>query len=307
MNSDPVRYELRDGPFGVSKGFLIACGVLAVLVVLVLWPNRDRDGRLSWRSVCAANLRGIMQSFLVYAGDNNGAYPTVAYAPYGTVSNAVKGVSTGTTKPEAAIERYYRVPNAQAGSVPACLWMLVVNGQVGAKQFVCGEDRFGNRNGTAATDRAGNFFDNFQNARQLSYSAAYPWNGEGKAGAWWKDTQDASLPIVADMAPLQGTGKPKRDLTPASAPVDRRTWNSGNHAGEGQNVGFGDGHAEFVRSADVGQDGDNIYSMSGVPSRGPARFGGVAAGAAGPVLMGDKAPFDVVMVPVRDEGTGSMK
>jgi prepilin-type processing-associated H-X9-DG protein len=108
------------------------------------------------------------------------------------------------------------------------------------------------------------------------------------------------------MNPLQGTGTPTRDMTPAQAPADNRTWNSGNHEGDGQNVGFGDGHAEFCRRPDVGQDNDNIYTMSASPSKGPAQFGGIPAGKTAPLLTADKAPYDIIMLPVRNETTGAM-
>jgi len=107
------------------------------------------------------------------------------------------------------------------------------------------------------------------------------------------------------MAPLNGTGTPRRDLTRAVV-SDPKMRNSANHAGEGQNVAFADAHTEFVRRPDIGQDDDNIWTSSGDPSRGPAANGGVAAGKYSPSLLADKVPFDVVMYPVRDAGTGGM-
>jgi prepilin-type processing-associated H-X9-DG protein len=246
---------------------------------------------------------------VVYAMENGDAFPVVTYAPYATVAGAPKGVSTGISDLEKAKARYYAAPNPQAGSVPACLWILVMNGQVGAKQFICREDRFGSKAGAEVNDSKGNYYDNFQNGRQLSYSMAYPWKADGTVGAWWKYTANAELPILADMNPLNGTGKPKREMTPAAAPKDAATWNSGNHQGDGQNVAFADGHAEFCRRPDVGQGNDNIYTMSAVPSRGPGQFGGVAAGiapAGAPELTVEKGPFDVIMLPVRNETTGEM-
>jgi prepilin-type processing-associated H-X9-DG protein len=307
-NEWPVRYSWGRSGFTLSKLDVVVLGGMLVLVAMIFWPSRG-GSRAEPRSTCAVNLRGIMQSMILYAQDNNGALPVVMYAPYGTGANGVKGVSSRTRDSAAALRQYYAESKTQAGNVPACMWILAMNGSVAPKQFVCPTDRFGKRDGTMLADKGGNLYDNFQNGKQLSYSMAYPWTADGVVGAWWKDTQDAALPLLADMTPRQGTGKPARDVTAAAVPADPRTWNSGNHQGEGQNVAYADGHADFSRRPDVGQEGDNIYSMSGVPSRGPARFGGVAAGAAGgagPQLMAEKAPFDVVMVPVRDESTGGM-
>jgi hypothetical protein len=259
---------------------------------------------LSNRAVCAANVRGIMQSMLDYAGDNNGRLPLVPYAPYATVPNAAKGVATGTSDEVEAARKYYTGTSGQAGSVQACLWMMVMGGQIAPKQFLCKSDPWASN--SAAITSAGGLYDNFQNGTQLSYSVAYPWDAAGKPGAWWNATIDSSLPLIADMNPLQGTGTPARNLTPARAPSDHKTWNSNIHQGDGQNVGFGDAHAEFSRTPCVGHDNDNIYTMSGAPSKGPAQFGGIPAGKTAPALTADKAPFDIILLPVRNESTGAM-
>jgi hypothetical protein len=49
-----------------------------------------------------------------------------------------------------------------------------------------------------------------------------------------------------------------------------------------------------------------MFTTSAAVSVGPGEFGGVAASrAVGPVLNGpDGGPYDVVMYPVRDAGTG---
>jgi prepilin-type processing-associated H-X9-DG protein len=305
--STPPEYERK--PIAFSIWELVVLVALVTLVVVILLPSRGGNHILSSRSVCAANLRGIAQSIMVYAGENGGAFPTVAYAPYVTVGGTPKGITSGTNDLVKARERYYSAPNPQAGSVPACLWILVMNDQLEARQFMCKSDPFAGKSPAATHDAKGIFYDNFQNGRQLSYSMAYPWKADGTVGAWWKNTEDAELPILADMNPLNGTGKPKRNMTPAAEPKDSATWNSGNHMGDGQNVAFADGHAEFCRRPDVGQNNDNIYTMSAVPSRGPGQFGGVAAGmapAGAPQLTAEKGPFDVIMLPVRNETTGGM-
>ncbi|NIQ99071.1 MAG: hypothetical protein GTN78_02550, partial [Gemmatimonadales bacterium] len=50
-----------------------------------------------------------------------------------------------------------------------------------------------------------------------------------------------------------------------SSPNEWKQLNSGNHggtgAGEGQNVLFQDGHADFQRKPVVGIDADNIYTL----------------------------------------------
>ena len=45
-------------------------------------------------------------------------------------------------------------------------------------------------------------------------------------------------------------------------PKHWRPFNSRNHNGDGQNVLFADGHAEFRRTPTIGIDYDNIYTIS---------------------------------------------
>ena len=248
-------------------------------------------------------MRGITQAVCVYAAENNGAFPVVAYAPYSPSLN--NPTATAFDTPENAIASYYAPSPAQAGSVPACFWILVLQGAVTEKQFICRLDPFVSHPGTT-TNSTGKYFNNFQGSDRLSYSMAYPWKADGTVGNWWKDTVDTTLPIVADMTPLQGTGKPKRNVTPTAVPADPATWNSGNHQGDGQNVGFADGHAAWVKSPDCGQNNDNIYSWSKEMFAAPLQLGDVPATKSSPVLTADKAPFDILMLPVRDLNTGKL-
>ena len=293
------------GGYGYASAAVTVSGCSAVLgvLVLILMPSLGREHRGSSRGRCAANVRGIAQSMHVYGADNNDVYPLVNYAPYTPAFNDARASAGGTTPEDTYKSIYQR--SGSAGSVQACLWILCIRGDVAPKQFLCGDDPFANTAGQLL-NTAGAYFTNFQDGKQLSYSIAYPWKADGTPGGWWKAASDASVPLLADMAPKQGTGTPARNVTPTSVPTDNRTWNSSNHHGDGQNVSFGDAHAEFVRTPTVGQDNDNIYSMSGSPSTRGAQFGGMPAGNSAPQLTAEKTPFDTVMLPVRDETTGGM-
>jgi prepilin-type processing-associated H-X9-DG protein len=79
--------------------------------------------------------------------------------------------------------------------------------------------------------------------------------------------------------------------------------NSVNHGGQGQNVAFSDGHAEWARTPDVGAGGDNIWTLKvggehRVPKTGDLS---VAHQLSGTV---DDTDWDVVMVPTRDAKGG---
>jgi hypothetical protein len=268
------------------------------LLVWMLMPSTGGSG-LSPRSVCAANLRGIMQSMNVYANDNADAYPIVAYAPFSPGLNEARA-ATGPSNEVDVIRAYYASPPHQAGSVQAILWQLVLRGDVATKSFICPSERSKSRALEAPMkNAAGNCFDNFQSGRQLSYSVAYPWKPDGTVGRWWTSTVDASLPLMSDMAPEQGTGAPAVDVTA----LTKDSSNSRNHERDGQNVAFGDAHVEFARLPNIGQGNDNIFTVSATPSTGPSATG-IPATKVSPVLTADKAPFDIVMYPIRNETTG---
>ncbi len=84
-------------------------------------------------------------------------------------------------------------------------------------------------------------------------------------------------------------------------------YNSGNHAGDGQNVGFGDDHVTWETSPYVGQNGDNIFTYTtatgGVNGTTDTNQVGISSTEYGywitPLITERGSPFDICMVPVR--------
>ncbi|MCL2639527.1 MAG: hypothetical protein FWD53_01650 [Phycisphaerales bacterium] len=278
------------------------------VLLIFLLPATSR-GHYAPRSSCAANLRGIMNAMVIYAAQNSEHFPVVTYAPYSPALNDPAGTPPFTAAGATAddvVNSYFAppAPSLQAGSVSANAWMLVLLG-VSPKLFVCKSDPH-------ATDIAslqapsGRYYYNFQNDKQLSYSFSYPWISDGSVAPWWRNTSDASIPTGSDMAPQHGTGTPRRNLTPASMPRDSKTWNSGNHGGEGQNVAFADVHVDYVKVPTVGQSNDNIFTTSDNPSLGPTKFDDLPATKSPPNLSGKGPPYDIIMYPVRNLDTGRL-
>jgi hypothetical protein len=264
---------------------------------LMLIPARTREK--GGRSYCATNLRGTVQSMNVYASDNSDMYPIVSSKGGYALAAAGSGVAGGT--PEATLRSMYG-----AGDVPSVtqnMWLLVLTGAVSPKQFICRQDMAPKI--SAMTTVSAPFPVNFVDANgrrsdfAYSYSFAYPWEStpDAKVGEWWKNRTDAELPLISDMSPLAGTGKP------AATPADptRREANSFNHNRDGQNVGYGDAHAEFTRAPSVGQKDDNIFTFNrGVTSKtGTAFTGGVPDVGTG----GSPGAFDICLVPAADGDT----
>ena len=118
-----------------------------------------------------------------------------------------------------------------------------------------------------------------------SYSIAYPWPGSNDTappvppGQWWTTTgANTQVPLVSDMVPVDGGGAsfpPSVGDSTGNGVYQRITttlptantygpyiYNSGNHAGDGQNVGFGDDHVTCETSPYVGENGDNIFTYT---------------------------------------------
>jgi hypothetical protein len=82
-------------------------------------------------------------------------------------------------------------------------------------------------------------------------------------------------------------------------------YNSGNHAGDGQNVGFGDDHVTWETSPYVGQNGDNIFTYTTATGvvNGTTDTSQVGLSSPGydnaPGLFPNSQPYDICMVPIR--------
>lgn len=290
------RNPLKVGGKGLAiAGIATSAGsfLIVALLAAIMLPSLGKARELSNRSVCAANIRGISQSLMIYAADNSDAYPIVSKV--GGYSLASGGTGTPQSDPDATILSLYKSPEP---SVTQNIWLMVLTGQVAAKQFICKSDPAPTV--SAAAFAGAGYQTNFNNGSgapsdyAYSYSFAYPWTQSGEIGGWWKSTTDASLPLMGDMSPLAGTGSPA--ATPATP---GRAANSFNHQRDGQNVAFGDAHAEFVRVPDMGNSNDNIYTFNGGK---PSPTGSAFMGGSVPRLGDGGTPGDrdIVLVPVAD-------
>jgi hypothetical protein len=244
------------------------------------------------------------------------------------------------------------------------MWVMVLQGYATTATFYCPSDSIGqgpsdlywlasNPPGTWAGRYVANFGGrpnesinaptNFHGWGE-SYSIAFPHPGYGQGyihylsgtidvGRWWTTNgANTEVPLVSDMAPLDGGGIDasagdgpghgiyQRITTtlPTANTYGPYIYNSGNHQGAGQNVGFGDDHVTWEISPYVGQNGDNIFTFhyyasgTATPVNGTTDTNQIGLTACGgwndqdpnqmplaPGILTLAPPFDTCMTPVR--------
>ncbi|MHB1768738.1 MAG: type II secretion system protein [Phycisphaerae bacterium] len=319
-----------------SRGFtlielLVVISIIALLIAILL-PSLARARELANRAVCSANIRGIVQSMFIYAQSNRGEFPSIL-PPAGSSYQNGPGAAVADSASEIGTVLYDMYgPNAwQIGSPLACLWCMVLNGQITPKSFICPSDVLATapsaEYGTSST-----YYSNFgvvngvvsNTGQGESYSISFPWNhhsnsqdgedeeggGAFRTGSWWNtNAATADLPLASDMAPAKNTeadGNTRRDPTqPRTNTYGNFIFNSGNHNGDGQNVGFGDAHVAWESTPYVGENHDNIFTYASTQGLDGGGRVLTISGSAPNALLSPVAPFDIVMAPVRDVATGA--
>ena len=193
----------------------------------------------------------------------------------------------------------------------------------GVAHYAC---NFGDVTGSHADGGVGSYDATNLDGAGESYSIACPWlwttNYLGNVGMvgpdvvgfyWTANGANTNVPLISDMAPMDGsatngdnTGVYNRVTTtlPTANTYGPYIYNSGNHAGDGQNVGFGDDHVTWETSPYVGENGDNIFTYTTATGvvNGTTDTDQVGLSDTGQntvEVMHDKSPFDICMVPVR--------
>ncbi len=321
------------------RGFTLIelLGVISIIALLIaiLLPSLARAKELANRAVCSANVRGIIQSMVVYAQTNGNVFPCVpgdatagAYnVPTAFITTPSATAPTAGSLLSSTSPGYYMASSKAGGDPLACWWVLVLENQITPKSFICPSD-------PTATSPSQQYFPNSTNTppsvfpdfnqgsgsgasesagQGESYSIAFPWSDGGAyAGAapWWNGNQGADVPLVSDMTPYSSvaTGTAARITT---TPLTNNTYgpyifNSGNHGGDGQNVGFGDDHVAFETNPYVGQSQANIFTTYAIASGPGTQTALPAEGGAiySSTNYSATAPYDICMVPVRDVAAG---
>ncbi len=314
---------------------LVVISIIALLIAILL-PSLARAKELANRAVCSANVRGIIQSMFIYAQSNNSTFPAT---PAGTTAGGItaggapgqpQGAAPAAPYSAGSITSDWYGPTAPTTGDPlSCLWLLVLQGQDTPKSYICPSDPIATTpsleyqtNNTSTT--GAEYYANFDqvlttvntNGQGESYSIADPWQFTGGVGGWWTDNDGSDVPVVSDMAPSNGSGTSGSTLQRITTTAllgntyGNYIYNSGNHNGDGQNVGFGDDHVSWEVNPYVGQSGDNIFTFQNTTSDPPgsSNYAGgqqpVSSTTAVVTMDFNTPPYDICMLPARDVSTG---
>ena len=241
---------------------IVVVGLLLAIVLWFLLLPRCTSRELSPKAVCQSNLKGIGTIFYTYANENNGMWPVcapikaidegklrVTYAPNLIGKN--RDVSDETLIARATGDELKT-------SVTRNLWILVRLQISPPKSFNCPQDP----DSTENMDQSPQSYWDFRTWSEVSYGYQVPF---GKLGRPSSD-RDQRMVMAADKGPFGAAleaGKPNPGL-PTAAMNDAykkwSPWNSHNHGGEGQNVLYAGGSADWQSKPVCGLGYDNIYT-----------------------------------------------
>ena len=271
---------------------VIIIGALLLLAVGLILPVVKQQREVSNQSVCGANLNGLIKAMTIYNVGCGDEYPQ--YDSSGRAGRAV-GFREGTRRTTGGA--------VVTDNVTAVLWLMIRDGSMGPKSFVCPStyDRQdplttdGTENGPPAS--LDDTYD-FYAPAHLSYSVVnlYSTNVD------WSTSVPSDYVIVGDNNNNDWRGTPARhSLQDGAAQNDvQNAENSTNHGGAGQNLLFGDSHVAWVTDPFQAREMDNVYAMWINGVNVPPTFGHADL-----ERNDDDPPHDVALLPLSGNGGGA--
>jgi len=260
-----------------TKGFtlvelLVVIGIIALLISILL-PSLNKARETANKAKCQSNLHQIGLAILLYQQDSQQLYPRTIMDT-NTTHTATWGTGPGTAGTADPFGIGAAAPaGLSADDVSASFFLLLRNEQLTPAVFICPSSN------AEAWDFGGgsNSAQNWVNwngtggiTKNLSYSYENPFaNNSAVSNGWQLKNPDATYAICSDInpgtsIPNGGTaGKNVTSVLTTDASSNMRLANSPNHQQDGQNVLFGDGHAEWENNPFCGTQHDNIFTGQG--------------------------------------------
>jgi prepilin-type processing-associated H-X9-DG protein len=281
-------------PVGLND--LLVGVLLTVLLttMAVLQANASRE--TANRAKCASNLHQIGLAIILYQNENQQLMPRTVMDDkddpkpvWGTPYEEKKDLGPqeagqlggGDADPFGGGKA---VP--QPNDVTASLFLLLRVEGLTSAVMVCPSSKqsawdFGG--GANSAQNWTNWNGNESLSKHLSYSYQNPFGSKAAIAAGWQiKNPDATYAVASDMNP---GGEAVTSVTRDSSDEQMKHANSLNHGQEGQNVLYGDGHAEWMITPFCGTDHDNIFTAAGPEIEGQGR--GTAVVAASPACHND--------------------
>ena len=257
----------------------------------------QRSREIANRAKCASNLHQIGLAILLYQQDNNQLYPRTIMEKMenGTDPKPTWGTPYADHKDMAAADNADPFDGKETtpavNDVSAAFFLLMRNEQISSQVFICPATKlqpwqFGGGKNTAQNWT--NWPGTAGLGEHLSYSYQDPYPSAAAMDAGYSvKNPDPTFAVASDMNP---GGDAVTKVSMQSKPDDLQAANSFNHAQAGQNVLYGDGHAEWQTNPFCGTQHDNIFTaggpeVAGEPTRGTAAVARAAVSATDSILL----------------------